>query len=48
MTQGDGVSYMRVMGFPEYLVLVFKRFNKTEYKMEKDSSEVVYNGSLEI
>jgi len=46
--QGDGISYMRVIGFPQYLVLVFKRFNKTEYKMEKDSSEVVYNGSLEI
>ncbi len=48
VTEGDGMSYMRVIGFPEYLVLVFKRFSKTEYKMEKDSSEVIYNGSLEI
>lgn len=39
---------MRVIGFPEYLILIFKRFTKTEYKMEKDSSEVIYNGSLEI
>ncbi len=48
VAQGEGISYMKVTGFPEYLVLVFKRFAKTEYKVEKDSSEVVYNGSLEI
>lgn len=44
--EADGISYMRIIGFPSYLLLVFKRFTKTEYKMEKDSSEVIYNGNL--
>jgi hypothetical protein len=38
VSEDEGLTFMKITNFPRYLNLVFKRFNKTEYKMEKDAS----------
>jgi hypothetical protein len=39
---------MKITHFPKYLVIVFKRFYSNDYSIEKDSSQVLYSGYLEI
>lgn len=46
--QGEGLVYMKITRFPKYLVIVFKRFYSNDYSVEKDSSQVLYSGYLEI
>jgi ubiquitin C-terminal hydrolase len=46
--QGEGLRFMRITSFPRFLVLVFKRFYSNDYTIEKDTSQVIYSGNLEI
>lgn len=46
--QGEGLIYMKITNFPKYLLVVFKRFYSNDYSIEKDSSQVLYSGHLDI
>jgi len=39
---------MKITQFPKYLIVVFKRFYNNDYKVEKDTSQVLYSGYLDI
>jgi ubiquitin C-terminal hydrolase len=46
--QGEGLLYVKITEFPRYLAIVFKRFSANDYNVEKNSSQVLYSGCLEI
>jgi ubiquitin C-terminal hydrolase len=46
--QGEGLLYALITTFPRYLVIAFKRFTTNDYNVEKNTSQVVYSGNLEI
>lgn len=45
-TQGEGLLYVLITEFPQFLIIVFKRFTFNDYKIEKNTSQVIYSGSL--
>jgi len=46
--QGEGLLYVKITEFPRFLIIVFKRFTSNDYNVEKNSSQVLYSGFLEI
>jgi U4/U6.U5 tri-snRNP-associated protein 2 len=46
--QGEGLLFMKITHFPKYLLIVFKRFYSNDYTVEKNCSQVLYSGQLEI
>ena len=39
---------MLITEFPRYLIIVFKRFASNDYTIEKNTTQVVYSGILDI
>ncbi len=40
--------YALITEFPKYLIIAFKRFTSNDYNVEKNTSQVIYSGTLEI
>lgn len=46
--QGEGLQYVLITEFPRYLIIVFKRFTSNDYNIEKNTTQVIYSGNLEV
>lgn len=43
-----GLRYAKIVEFPDYLVLCFKRFKNNGYLIEKDATHLLYRDQLVI
>lgn len=43
-----GLRYAKIIDFPAYLVLIFKRFASNGYTVEKDNSCLLYKAEMII